>query len=121
MTFVERRHIPLPRGAAPGFDHADVHLRSQRLYVAHTGADRASDAVYANIREPAQIVVIDPAALRIERAIDVPAAGPHGLALDGPRLLCAADAGVLVTLDSRSGRVLAELPLPGEPDVLWHD
>src|SRR2546425_7482771 len=32
--------IPIPRGAAPGFDHADVYRAGRRMYVAHTGADR---------------------------------------------------------------------------------
>jgi DNA-binding beta-propeller fold protein YncE len=238
MTLVARGLVEVPPGAAPGFDHADVHLGSRRLYVAHTGADRidvidcadaafmhslddlpgvagvlvdavddvlissdrgcrrislwrlpgeqllgrvgvdahpnglaydptrrrifvfclgdppghdptcvvvdldarriieqvpvsgrprwaiydrASDRVFANIREPAQIIAIDPGNLRIERALDVPAAGPHGLALDGDRLFCAADAGMLAVLDRDSGSVLADVRLPGEPDVLWHD
>ena len=47
-------------------------------------------------------------------------AGPHGLDLDGAtqRLFCACDAGVLVTLDARSGKVLDEKPLSGVPDVV---
>jgi hypothetical protein len=32
--------IPLPAGAEPGFDHADVYRSGRRMYVAHTGADR---------------------------------------------------------------------------------
>jgi DNA-binding beta-propeller fold protein YncE len=35
--------IPIPPGASPGFDHADVYdagEAGQRIYVAHTGADR---------------------------------------------------------------------------------
>jgi DNA-binding beta-propeller fold protein YncE len=32
--------VAVPPGRAPGFDHADVHRPSGRLYVAHTGADR---------------------------------------------------------------------------------
>jgi DNA-binding beta-propeller fold protein YncE len=32
--------VPLPPGRDPGFDHADVHVPTRRLYVAHTGADR---------------------------------------------------------------------------------
>jgi hypothetical protein len=51
----------------------------------------------------------------------VPSAGPHGLWLDSGRLFCAADAGELVVLDSDSGEVLAQLPLPGVPDVVMHD
>jgi DNA-binding beta-propeller fold protein YncE len=32
--------VPIPPGAEPGFDHADVYRPSGRMYVAHTGADR---------------------------------------------------------------------------------
>ena len=83
--------------------------------------DEERDRVYANIREPAEIVVVDCERLLIERAFAVPAAGPHGLWLDRDRLFCAADGASLVVLDRRDGEVLASLPLPGEPDVLMHD
>jgi DNA-binding beta-propeller fold protein YncE len=83
--------------------------------------DAAADRVFANIREPAQIVVIDTAAPRIERTYDVPASGPHGLGLIGERLYCAADGGALVALQRDSGVVLGSLPLPGEPDVIMVD
>lgn len=79
------------------------------------------DVVYANIREPAQIVVIDCEGMTIRRALAVPSAGPHGLWLDSGRLFCAADGGELVVLDSGSGEVIASLPLPGVPDVVMHD
>src|SRR5262249_37405809 len=204
-----------PRGQAPGFDHADIHRPSGRLYVAHTGADRVdvidtrtnaylrdlpnlpgvagvfvdaehdllattdrgaarvslfrcsdeallgrvdvgarpngiaydpgrrrlfvfnigdppganpsvsivevaerrvsaafplagrprwalydppTDRVYANIQAPAQVVAIDAARTSVVGALDVPAAGPHGLALTPDRLLCAADGNALVAL-----------------------
>ena len=45
--------------------------------------DGERDCVYVNIREPAEILVIDCARLEIDRALAVPAAGPHGLWLDG--------------------------------------
>jgi DNA-binding beta-propeller fold protein YncE len=83
--------------------------------------DPERDAIYANIRAPEQIIVIDVEQVVIERAISVPAAGPHGLWLDRGRLFCAADAGVLVVLDRDGGEVLASLPLPGGPDVVMHD
>jgi len=83
--------------------------------------DPASDRVFANIRLPAQILVIDPAAPAVERAYAVPSAGPHGLAVDGTRLYCAADGGALVTLQRDSGAVLGTVPLPGEPDVVMLD
>jgi len=83
--------------------------------------DPERDVVYANIQQPTQIVVIDCERLLIERALEVPSAGPHGLWLDSGRLFCAADGGALVVLDRDSGEVIASLPLPGVPDVVMHD
>jgi DNA-binding beta-propeller fold protein YncE len=40
VTLVRAGFIAIPRGAKPGFDHADVHRGGRRIYVAHTGADR---------------------------------------------------------------------------------
>ena len=57
----------------------------------------------------------------IERALEVPSAGPHGLWLDSGRLFCAADGGDLVVLERDSGELIASLPLPGVPDVVMHD
>jgi DNA-binding beta-propeller fold protein YncE len=239
MSLVRDGFIPIPLGAKPGFDHADVFVRGRRMYVAHTGADRIDvldsnsrsylhalptelpgvagvlieeqddllfssdraaarvsvfrcsdeqllgqvevgphpnglaydrkgrrlysfnlgdplgrdcttsvialesmrviaelplpgrprwavydpdvDVVYANIQTPAQIVAIDCERTRIERTLDVPSDGPHGLWLDAERLFCAADGGALVVLDRDSGEVLTSLPLPGIPDVVMHD
>lgn len=238
MSLVRVGFVPVPAGAKPGFDHADVHRAGRRMYVAHTGADRVdvldcetrsflrslpdlpgvagilideqhdllftsdrgaarvsvfrcsneqllarvavgphpnglaydcrrrrlyafnlgeplgencsasvveldsmrviaelplsgrprwvlydeeSDRVYANIRTPAQITVIDSDRLTNERAFPVPSEGPHGLWLDAGRLFCAADGGALAVLDRDSGGVVASLPLPGVPDVVMHD
>jgi len=83
--------------------------------------DRERDAVFVNIREPAEILVIDAAETSIGGRLAVPSAGPHGLWLDSNRLFCAADGGALVVLDADAGEVLASLPLPGVPDVVMHD
>ena len=83
--------------------------------------DEERDRVYANVRDPAQIVVIDAWGLAINRLLDVPSDGPHGLWLDSGRLFCAADGGALVVLDRDSGELLGMLPLPGAPDVVMHD
>ena len=58
---------------------------------------------------------------RIARTMPVPADGAHGLDFDPAtrRLFCACDAGVLVTLDAGSGKVLNEGKLSGVPDVVW--
>src|SRR5205814_2358161 len=224
MSLVRTGFIPIPQGATPGFDHADVFPRGRRMYVAHTGTDRIEvldcetrthlhalpaelpgvagvlideehdllfssdravarvsvfrcsdeqllgrvdvgphpnglaydvkrrrlysftlgeplgenctasvidldsmamlaelelpgrprwavydperDAVYANIRHPADIVVIDADAIAVARALAVPAQGPHGLWLDRGQLFCAADGGALIVLDRDSGAIV---------------
>lgn len=97
---------------------SEIALPGRPRWAAH---DPASDLVYANIRDPAVIVRIDPTDLAIVGSIDIPATGPHGLWIDGDRIYCAADGGALVTLDRDTGNVAASLPLPGIPDVVWLD
>lgn len=239
MSLVRVGFIPIPAGAKPGFDHADVLRSGRRIYVAHTGADRIDvldcetrrflralpvelpgvagvlideehdllfssdrgaarisvfrcsdeqllgqadvgphpnglaydrrrrrlysfnlgeplgenctasvvdleamrviaelplpgrprwalydgerDRVYANIREPARIVVLDALRAVVDGAFEVPSEGPHGLWLDSGRLFCAADGGALVVLERDTGEVLKSLPLPGVPDVVMQD
>lgn len=84
--------------------------------------DPDSERFYVNIVDPAVIVVIDarkPGA--IAGTLPVPAGGPHGLDLDiaTHRLFCACDEGTLVTLDARTGKVLARDALSGTPDVVF--
>jgi DNA-binding beta-propeller fold protein YncE len=40
VSLVRTGFVPLPTGAKPGFDHADIYRPGRRIYVAHTGADR---------------------------------------------------------------------------------
>ncbi len=75
--------------------------------------DEERDVVYANIRNPAEIAVIDCEQVKIARAHAVPSSGPHGLWLDAGRLFCAADGGALAVLDRDTGDLLESLPLPG--------
>jgi DNA-binding beta-propeller fold protein YncE len=84
--------------------------------------DSDAEAFYVNIMNPSQIVVVDARAPdRVARSMPVPADGAHGLDFDRAtgRLFCACDAGVLVTLEARSGKVLNEAKLSGVPDVVW--
>ena len=84
--------------------------------------DAASDAFFVNIADPAQIAVIEAEKpTQIPRIFDIPAAGPHGLDLDleRQRLLCACDGKKLVSVDVRSGKVLAALDIGGVPDVIF--
>ena len=83
--------------------------------------DQNRDVVFANIADPAQIIAIDADTLDVASAFDVPVDGPHGLAVHENRLYCAADGGSVCVLDADTGDVVAELPLPGVPDVVWHD
>ncbi len=84
--------------------------------------DQDAEVFYVNISDPAVIVLVDAKKpTEIARTIAIPAAGPHGLDFDSTtgRLFCACDAGVLVTLDAGTGKVLDEKPLSGVPDVVF--
>jgi len=84
--------------------------------------DADAGVFYVNIMHPSQIVVVDARHPdRVARTMPVPADGAHGLDFDPTtgRLFCACDAGVLVTLDARSGKVLTTGKLSGVPDVVW--
>jgi DNA-binding beta-propeller fold protein YncE len=85
--------------------------------------DRSSDCVYVNIQEPAVIMAIDAGGPIDAGRIEVGAAGPHGLALAGGRLFCAADGGELVVVGWFLGvpRVEKRLTLRGAPDVVMYD
>lgn len=83
--------------------------------------DQATDTVFANIRDPAQVLAFGASSMAVDRIIDVPATGPHGLWVDGERLYCAADGNALVVLHRDTGAVKAILDLPGVPDVVMHD
>jgi DNA-binding beta-propeller fold protein YncE len=83
--------------------------------------DPERDVIFANIRDPAEIVVIDADRAAIARGLAVPAEGPHGLWLDRGQLFCAADGCALVVLDADSGAVVEQLPLLGVPDVIMLD
>jgi hypothetical protein len=83
--------------------------------------DEERDRVYANIRQPAEILLIDADRATIDKTYSVPSGGPHGLWLDSGRLFCVADGGALVVLDRDTGDVVASLPLPGVHDVVMHD
>ena len=87
--------------------------------------DRSTQAVYANIADPAHIAVIDTRTRVLREPIPIPAAGPHGLAIvadrSGASLWCAADAAMLVVIERDSRALMATLPLPGAPDVIMYD
>ncbi len=84
---------------------------------------QASGRFLVTIRDPACVAVLsaDPFAL-VER-FPISSPGPHGLDLDqtGRRAFVACDGGTVVTLDLASGRELAQVPIAGLPDAIWHN
>src|ERR1700704_2172532 len=135
LAYDPRRQIVLVANlgdpAVPGSDTLsmiDLAPDARRSEIAVRGSPRwtvfdpGPELFYVNIPQPAEIVVVDPRQPdKIARSFSVPHAGPHGLDFDGAteRLFCACDAGVLVALDARSGKVLDEKPLSGVPDVVF--
>jgi DNA-binding beta-propeller fold protein YncE len=135
LAYDPRRQIVLAANvgdpAVPGshtLSMIDLAHDARRSEIAVRGSTRwtvfdpGPELFYVNIAQSAEIVVVDPRQPdKIARSFSVPHAGPHGLDLDGAteRLFCACDAGVLVTLDARSGKVLDEKPLSGKPDVVF--
>ncbi len=106
----------------------DVRKKAMVIDIAAPGRTRwavydpSSDVFFVNIADPAQIVVIQAAeSTRIARAFKIPAVGPHGLDIDleRERLFCACDGKALVSVDSRSGKVLDALDIGGVPDVIF--
>src|SRR5471030_741043 len=106
----------------------DAADRTVRAEIAMPGTTRwtvfdpDAEVFYVNITDPAVIAVIDARKPdRLAHMFAVPAAGPHGLDLDRTthRLFCACDAGMLFTLDARTGKILSGLPLSGKPDVTF--
>ena len=135
LAYDHRRQLVLAANvgdpAVPGsytLSMIDLAKSGQRTEIAVRGRTRwavyaaEEDLFFVNIMEPSEIVVVDPRQPdRIARTIAVPHAGAHGLDYDPAtgRLFCACDAGVLVTLDAASGKVLDEKPLSGVPDVVF--
>jgi DNA-binding beta-propeller fold protein YncE len=84
--------------------------------------DAQQEMFFVNVSDPPVIVSIKSSRPgEIARTYKVPAAGPHGLALDSKtrRLFCACDAKKLVVLEAETGKILQEVPMSGAPDVLF--
>jgi YVTN family beta-propeller protein len=76
-----------------------------------------------NIREPACVAILSPDPFARAERFPISSPGPHGLDLDqqGRRAFVACDGGAVVTLDLASGRELAQIPIAGPPDAIWHN
>lgn len=115
-------------GAPPSLTFVDAHLGVARARLPAPGRTRwalyheATDAFYVNIADPPCVLVVPSSEHpRIDRAIPIPARGPHGLeqSPDGSRLFCACDDGSLHAIDPARGTTERLGDLSGPPDVLW--
>ena len=145
MTLSFSAHVDLPRHQLGGFDHADVHLESGRVYVAHTalgtvdiidgenakylatlpGCLEASgvvcaqneNLVFAASRRTGRILVVDALINRVLREAQAGSA-PNGLAWDSKhRQLLVADVqdNKARLVDPYSGRLISSMQLAGRP------
>jgi hypothetical protein len=86
--------------------------------------DKKAERFYINIAKPPQIVAVvslDPDG--VAASYDIPAAGPHGLDIDveGRRLFCACDQGVLLEVDLHTRKTSQPSDLSGPPDVIFYN
>jgi DNA-binding beta-propeller fold protein YncE len=86
--------------------------------------DKKAERFYINIANPSRIVAVvslDPDG--VAASYGIPAAGPHGLDIDveGRKLFCACDQGVLLTVDLHTGKTSPPSDLSGPPDVIFYN
>lgn len=145
MTLSFHQFIDLPPHQSGGFDHADVHVSSGRVYVAHTAIGgvevldgeksrhistipRCSEAsgvicaqeenlIFAAARGNGDILVIDALTKRVLKTLKA-GSKPNGIAWDSQRKqLLVADVGDFNVrlIDLSSEKLIASLKLPGRP------
>jgi DNA-binding beta-propeller fold protein YncE len=85
--------------------------------------DPAGERFLVNIREPAMVAVLSASTFELVGQFPVPGVGPHGLDLDqeGRRAFVACDGGTVVAVDTATGNQLAQVPIAGGPDAIWHN
>ena len=86
--------------------------------------DKKAERFYINIAKPSQIVAVvslDPDG--VAESYDITAVGPHGLDIDveGRRLFCACDQGVLLTVNLHTRKTSHPSDLSGPPDVIFYN
>jgi hypothetical protein len=110
MSLVRADFIPIPPGAEPGFDHADIFAPGRRMYVAHTGADR--------------IEVLDCGARSYLHALPVGLPGVAGVLIDDEHdLLFSSDraAARVSVFRCSDGQLLGQVEVGPHPNGLAYD
>jgi len=151
MTLQFRQAIDLPPHETGGFDHADVHRPSGRVFLAHTalgqvdiidgsagtyvgstpGCPEASgvlcppdtDLAFAAARGAGRVLVLEAPSGTLLRTIDA-GARPNGLAWDPARqrlLVADVQDQRARLLDPETGRVVTTVELPGRPRWCLYD
>ena len=124
---MRRRELIAGLGGAAAWPLAVRAQQGERVrrvgaLIARAENDRAGQAMTTAFRRGlGRLGWVEGKNIRIEFRYAIPSAGPHGLDLDldSHRLFCACDSGELITLGARSGKVLAQNPLSGSPDVVF--
>ncbi|MDG6938194.1 MAG: hypothetical protein JRM79_04105 [Nitrososphaerota archaeon] len=103
-----------------GEELSSLALRGRPRWCIH---DRKLDVFLVNVRDPPGVALISPETMSEKGFVPVSVPGPHGLeVVEGAgRAFVACDGKALVVLDILNGREAANIPLSGEPDVLWHN
>jgi len=145
VTLLISGHVDLPHHQIGGFDHADVHLESGRVYVAHTGLGSVEvvdcenakhiatlpgckeasgvicaqneNMVFAASRGAGKILIIDALTNRVLREVQA-GSMPNGLAWDSRRkqlLVADVDDNHARLVDPYSGKLISVLKLAGRP------
>lgn len=85
--------------------------------------DASADRFLVNIREPACVAVLAADTATVQARWPMSSAGPHGLDLDPEhgRAFVACDGGKVLAVDLKTGRELASVAIPGEPDAIWYN
>jgi len=84
-------------------------------------ADATAERLFLCIREPSMILVVGLPDMRRLAEWRLPSGGAHGLDIDHGRelLYAACDAGDVVEVDSRAGKITNSWPIAGPPDVTF--
>ncbi|HEX2909924.1 MAG TPA: YncE family protein [Chloroflexia bacterium] len=151
MTLKFEQHVELPKHETGGFDHADIHLPSGHVFVAHTALGQvdivdgpagnylgavpdcpeasgvlsanAANLMFAAARSTGQILVLRMPSGELVRTIKVGSA-PNGLAWDeGRQHLVVANVKDFKTrfISPETGKELLEVALPGRPRWCVYD